>query len=251
MVHFLKRTTMGSVYEFKHYNNYQIILGEQTPEDLMKDSANADVFLYQTTPSIKYGTLSTEEMCRSVVPKSCLKVAFGYGYNHGFFPLVNHGNQWKTSLEVMVMAERNPEELLVRYDLGHISFGCLERFHNCLTEQQRREVVEKQSADEAGAFFIPMSQHILAIYKSRQLFICENHPASEYFSALSRRVFETVNGNDPGPLEYSSNNESNLPCGMLVSPFVVRELGLDYDPEPLAHEYFKGHLKQLIKDMTK
>lgn len=249
VVHFLKQTPMVEHYEFRHYNNYQIILGEQTPEDLMRDARTAEVFLYQTTPAIKYGMLSTEEMCASVVPKSCRKIAFGYGFNHGFFPLVHHGN-WKTSLEVLVMAKEHPTELLQRYDLGHINFGCSERYNFCYFEQQRREQGENEAAHVAEAVFVPMSDHINAVYKTKQLFICENHPASEYFSALARRIYHVVHGYDIGELPYSTNNDCNLPCGMLVSPYVVKEIGLSYDPEPGAHEYFRGHLEKLIRDVS-
>lgn len=247
VVHFLKQSSISSLYDFHHYNNYQILLGEQSPEDLMSDSKRADVFFYQTTPALKYGMLSTEEMVQSVVPSSSLKLAFGYGFNHGFFPLVHHG-QWQTGETVKLRAQTEPEKLLFDYDQGHVNFDCRGRFESCLQEQIRREVAEKASADSVGAVFIPMSDVIQSLHQTTQLFLCENHPSSGYLAALASRVITALT-NEPVTLSHATNNEANLPCGLLISPCVVRELELQYEPEIGAHAFFRGYLSRLIDSL--
>ena len=244
-VHFLRKTAVAADYEFKHYNNYQIILGEQSPDDLAKDVLKADVFFYQTTPALKYGMLSTEEMC-NVVPERCLKIAFGYGVNFGLFPLVHHG-QWQTGDVVKRQAKECPSQLMSLYDQGLVHFDHLVRFEACVAEMRAREERERV----AGGYhhYVPMADHIAARYRHERLFISENHPASAYFAELARRVAGVVLGQpDHPPIPYTDYNEANLPCGILVHRSTVKELDLQYGPDDGADAFYRGYLTRLIVD---
>lgn len=178
-VHFLRKSPLAESFEFSHYNNYAIILKEQSAEDMLHEASHADVFLYQPTPAIQYCELSTEVIVEEVVPRDSLKLSFGYGFNHGFFPLVHHG-QWQAGEEIKRLAREVPAELLSRYDDGVLNFDCQQRFISCLAEQRRRE--EKDKDD------IPMADWILENYRRQQSFLCENHPASAYLARVAHRV---------------------------------------------------------------
>lgn len=238
LVWFLKKSRMRDGWVFKHFNNFQILLGEQTPEDLMDAVSHADIFVYQETPALKYGMLSTEEMCVSTVPKDCRKISFGTGFNDGVFPCLHHGS-WRTSKEVIALAKSDPTALLAAYDANTLNFDCARRFIACLDEQRRRE----ETVD------IRMADFVLSEYRNAQLFICENHPASAYFSELARRFLKHVEPAWEESIPYDTPNDANLPCGLLVAPQVVCELGLNYGPEPRAVEFFRGKIEELIASM--
>lgn len=238
VIHFLRKSPLAETFEFRHYNNYQLILKEQSSVDLFRDAACADVFFHQPTPAIQYCELSTEDMIDQVVPKAALKLSFGYGFNHGFFPLVHHG-QWQTGEEVRRLAREVPAELLSRYDHDDLSFACQERFLACLSEQRRRE--ERDHDD------ILMCDWIAANYRKHQLFLCENHPASAYLAEVASKVSWAITGQRL-EMPFTTNNDANLPCGLLVHPAVVRELRLGYSAEPGAVKFFRDYLVRLIVD---
>lgn len=238
VVHFLKQSPLAESFEFKHYNNYALILKEQSAEDLFADSRRADVFFYQPTPAIQYCDRSTEDIIANLVPSSALKLSFGYGFNHGFFPLVHHG-QWQAGDEIKQLAKEAPVELLSRYDEGALNFDCQQRFISCLAEQRRRE--EKDKDD------IQMADWILEFYKRGQLFLCENHPASAYLAAVAQRVAWAIS-KELIPMSYDTPNDAHLPCGLLIHPAVVRELSLEYPAEEGAVQFFRDYLVRLIAD---
>lgn len=235
-VHFLRKSPLAESFEFSHYNNYAIILKEQSAEDMLKEASRADVFLYQPTPAIQYCELSTEVIVEEVVPRDSLKLSFGYGFNHGFFPLVHHG-QWQAGEEIKRLARETSAELLSRYDEEALNFDCQQRFAACLAEQRRRE--EKDKDD------IPMAGWIEANHRQVQLFLCENHPASAYLSEVAKQVAFRIAGY-PVEMPFAFNNDANLPCGLLVHPAVVRELSLEYPAEEGAVQFFRDYLLRLI-----
>lgn len=237
LIHFLKQSRLAERYEFSHYNNYQIILREQSPEALLRDAARADIFIYQETPAIKYFDRSTEQMISNVVPKDALKLSFGYGFNHGFFPICHHG-QWQTGRQVLKLAKEDPFTLLAGYDYGTLHFDCALRFVACLAEQMLRE----KTCD------VKMADFILSHFRKEQLFICENHPASAYFSQLASRFLRAIDPVLDEPLPYATTNDANLPCGMLVHQAVVNELALEYQAEAGAHKYFGEFLNRFVNE---
>ena len=236
LVYFLRKSVMADYYEFVHYDNFRIILGEQSPADLNKDAARCQVFIYQPTPALKYGSLSTEEMCTNVVPLDAFKVSFAYGFNHGFYPLVHHGS-WRTSRQVLNLVKACPQELLEAYDQDRLEFDCFNRMIECLNEQRERET----------AMDVKMADWVLENFKRQQLFICENHPASAYFAELAGRVLKHLEPAWQQELPFASENDAGLPCGMLVAPQVTKELELDYPAQPGAKAYFRKKLQELIK----
>lgn len=242
VLHFLKQSKLAGHCEFKHYNNFQIILREQSAADLFEDSAQADIFVFQPTPAIQYCELSTEQMIESVVPNGALKISVGYGFNHGLFPIVHHG-QWQTGRQVLQLAKDDPATLRIAYDHGTLKFDCALRFIACLNEQARRE----------KAIDIKMSDFILAEFQKQKLFICENHPASAYLAELARRVLRFIEIEmglrlEPETVTHTGDNDANLPCGMLVSPYAVSELDLQYPAEQGAHKYFGEFIERLITE---
>lgn len=234
LIFFLKKSKLAEHYEFRHYDNFRIILKEQSADDLFKDAAKADIFVYQPTPAIQYCELSTERMLSELVPSSALKLSFSYAFNHGFYPLVLHG-QWQTSKAVLDLALLDPDGLLPAYDAGKLNFDCAGRFFDCLAEQRRRE----ETMD------VKMWDFILSEYRRQQLFLCENHPASAYFSELARRFLMRIEPSWSESIPFEGPNDASLPGGLLVSPQVVGELGLGYAPEPGAHEFFRGKIQEL------
>lgn len=231
---FLQKSKMVEHYEFRHYDNFRIILREQSADDMMKDAAKCDLFIYQPTPAIQYCELSTEQMLADVVPAGAQRLSYGYGFNHGFYPIVLHG-QWQTSRQVLDLAARDPAALLTAYDAGQLHFNCAGRFLDCLVEQRRRE----ESMD------VVMWDFILSEYRHVQLFIGENHPASAYFAELARRFLLKIEPAWAESLPYATANDINLPCGLLVAPQAVCELGLFYEPEAGAQAFFRGKLEEL------
>lgn len=49
-------------------------------------------------------------------------------------------------------------------------------------------------------------------------------------------------------MPFSTPNDANLPCGLLVHPAVVRELSLEYPAEEGAVQFFRDYLARLIAD---
>lgn len=241
LFHFLRQTKLAEHYEFKSYTNFRIILKEESAEELMRDVAKADIFVHQPTSAIQHCELSSEDMIARVIPKGCLPVSFAYAFNHGFFPIVHHG-QWQTGRQVLDLAASCPEALWRMYEQETISFDCALRFISCLREQMNRE----------KAMSVKMGDFILNTFQKEQLFICENHPASAYFAEEARRILryiEMETGTSyASEIAYSGFNEAKMPGGMLVSPAAVKELALEYPAEQGAHKYFGEFVERLIKE---
>lgn len=238
--YFLSKTSFIERFEIRLHENYRIILNETSPDALMADAANCDVFLYQPMSAQKHGMLSTEEMIANVVPKSAMKLAWSYQFNHGFFPICKYGS-WHTGNEVMYMAQNSIESkhLVSLYESDVLSFDCARRFAECLAEQARRE----ETCD------IKLVSWILQNFQTKHLFTMVNHPASELFVEIVRRILKAVDI-PCGEIPILSANESCLPGYHAVHPAVVRELGLKY-PIPQSDGADANFYRVLIEELQR
>jgi hypothetical protein len=141
---------------------------------------------------------------------------------------------------MLKLAVHDPDALLPAYDAGKLNFDCVGRFLDCLVEQRRRE----EGID------IKMWDFILSEYRHSQLFICENHPASAYFSELARRFLRAIEPAWEESISFLTPNDACLPGGCLpggplIAPQAACELGLFYEPEAGAYDFFLGKIKEL------
>lgn len=232
----LKKTPLAETFDFVQHNNWQSILGEVNPEDLLRDAAKADVFLYQPSGPIKNLDISTEEITERIVPKSAVKLSYAYNFNSGFFPIVLHGG-WHTSHEVIEKATRGIDVVSL-YDEDRLFYDCARRFAENLAEQSRRE-------ETCELKFAP---YILQNFQREHLFLVCNHPTSTLFAHMARTVL-TAMGEDSGPIPIVHPNEANLPGWHPIHPAVIRELGLQYRiAEPEADHQWYRHLMKTIME---
>lgn len=252
IVHFLRKTSLAKDCRFVVYHNWQLIMGEQRPENLIQDAMDCDAFVYQPTPSVKHGVLSTEDMIEKVVPSKALKISFAYWYNHGFFPIIKHPAGWITGRAVETLARpwttcdhtrsayRN--QFFQAYNSGGMHFDCARRFAECLAEQSRRE----QSCD------VKLVPFILERFQEERLFLVENHPASPLLREGARQIADLLTSWSPPELMPSAHypeNDAAIPGGCYpIHPAAVDELGLkygagsDYDwYRAVLEEYFDSH----------
>lgn len=244
IVHFLKKTFLGhpdNKTEWAVYHNWMMLTKEQTPEDLERDAATCDLFLYQPTPEAKYERLSTEWMVDNIVPKAAQKISFAYWYNHGFFPIIQHPGGFITGREVIeAMDGKLPAyQIMARYNADRFNYDCPKRFLECLAEQAHRE----RNTD------VRLVPFILANCQKRRLFLLENHPASPLFveaaNQIIKQLFNVTRGHPDWDVSYA-DNEANLPGGMLpVHPAAARELGLEYGKGE-DYDIYAIHLQALI-----
>lgn len=234
--HFLKKTPMAQHYDFKLWNNWQIVLKEQDPAGLLEDAERADVFLYQPTDAM-YGALSTGVFCNEVVPKDCIKISYPYIFNTGFFPIVKSGKFW-TGDWWLHMAKESPENLVKLYDNGMMQpFDCARRFAENLAEQSRRE---------AGCT-IKLAPWILENFQTQHLFLLCNHPASALLIEAARRIL-VLAGYDDMEIPITHPNEAALPGWHALHPAVKRELGIQYDQEPGGDmEFYRALFAELAE----
>lgn len=229
ILHFLRKTQLAEHYDMVQYNNWQIILNEQSPDDLMRDAARADIFLFQPTDPLKHGMLSSAEMIDKVVPKSALKLSYAYSFNTGFFPIVKHG-QWWTSHYVIGAARLGDRTLISRFEVDDLPYDCARRFAENLAEQSRREAL-------CDLRFAPF---ILENFQKKHLFLMENHPTSELFVHMARTVLRAINPAWDQEIPFDGPNDANLPGWHFLHPAVKRELGIEYDaPGGDIHAYRK------------
>lgn len=240
--HFLKQTRLVEEYEFKLWNNWQIVLKEQDPAGLFEDARRADVFLYQPTDSL-YGALSTDAFCNEVVPKDCIKISYPYVFNSGFFPIVKHG-RWFTGADWITEAKAGATDLLEIYDrhtgnprAWHPSFDCARRFSENLAEQSRRE-------EDCTIRLVPW---MLQNFQTKHLFLLCNHPASALLVELAKRVMEIVAAPDDHIFTYDGPNDANLPGWHALHPAVKRELGITYDAPGGDMEFYRTLIKELAQ----
>lgn len=217
------------------WHNWQVILGEQDGEEMLRDVADCDFFLYQPTAALKNGRYSSEEVL-ALVPKSSKKISFAYQFNTGFFPIVHHGG-WHTGQEVIEKATRGLDVVRM-FDEDRLFYDCARRFAENLAEQSRRE-------ESCDLKFVP---YILNNFQRERLFLVCNHPTSVFFEHMARVVLREIGFLDHAiPIE--SPNETNLPGNHPVHLAVARELGLQYrEDDPKSDKHWYRHLMQKIQD---
>lgn len=232
LAHFLRKA--GFPYEIEVFRNYQIILREQTPEALHESASKCDLFIFQPTREEKHGPLSSEYYVEKVIPKTARTIAFPYLFNHGFFPLVAHGESFIGMDAMDAVYWRMPKaQLLALYDTGMVDFALWPRFLTCLAEQAKRE----QICDIALT-------HWIAANRNRELFINFNHPASELFAELAREVISIVNDAEAPPIPVGHPNEAGLPCDLPVSQYVIHEFDWQRPSDATAQEHYRKLLEQ-------
>lgn len=232
--HFLRKTPFIDEYDIVSYQNYRLILKEQSSDEMIRDAQRCDLFLYQPTGEI-YGILGTGEICRSVLKDGALRLSFSYVFNTGVFPIVFHGKWW-TGASVIEEAKRGTDITLL-YDTDALEYDCYDRFYDNLSEQNRRE----QVCD------IRLSNWMWDHYKTKHLFLLCNHPTSHVFVEMARQVLQAVRIPFSGEIPITHCNEANLPGFHSLHPAVKRELDLKYDvTDPGADsEFFRKLIVQL------
>lgn len=225
--HFLAKAAFP--YEIDVYQNYQIILKEQSPDALREAASQCDLFIYQPTREMKHGELSSEFYIEEVIPKLADTLAFPYIYNTGHFPLCGHGDGI-IGLEDLrdICRDCSKEMVLGLYGKGLLDFGLWPRFLACAQEQAKREAV----CD------VTMSDWMMD-NRDKRILLTFNHPTSITFAALARRVFLALNLPDPGEIPWTHWNECNLPCAVPVSPYVIETFKWREQPDPEAHAYYR------------
>lgn len=217
VAHFIRQVHPS--WDVRVHHNWQILMGETSEVDLMRDAADCDVFIYQPTDALKHGMLSTEEMVAQTVPRHARFISFAYQFNTGFFPIVKHGKWWTGDM-VMNMA-RNGYGLATPFDNDGLIYDCARRFAENLAEQEDRE---KNCT-------VKMVPWILENYQSKHLFLLCNHPASELFVGLAGKILFELGPEMCGRMTYNTPNDANLPGYHAVHKAVKRELGLMYEPD--------------------
>lgn len=224
---------MGFPYEITVYRNYQMILGEQRIEDLQRDAATADLFIFQPTND-KHGDSSSENMIE-LIPVGCKVISFAYVYNHGLHPLTEHGGRFVGS---EFMADDywllDLPQLLYLYDRGEIDFALWPRFLHCLAEQARRE----QDTD------IKITKWMFD-HRERRILLNVNHPTTLMFVEIAKQIMQFLDilpdwRDAPGL--YDDENRTGLPCTIPFSEYVRKEFHSYRDTDPEAHDFYRGLL---------
>lgn len=226
VAHFIRQAY--PTWDVQLFHNYQIILGEQTTDQLRESASKCDLLIFQPTSETKYGDMSAEYYAREVVPAKALKVSFGYMYSLGFFPLIGHGDavigtdDLRDTLQSLTL-----DQTLATYDRGDFDFRLWPRHLHCAAEQAKREV----HCD------VKMSEWMMENRRHR-LLLTFNHPASVLFAELTRRIMARVGLPLPN-LRWTGPNDCNLPCTVPVSRYVIEHYGWQMNEDPEAHKYYR------------
>lgn len=241
---FLKKTALAQEYNFTRINNWQLIMHEQDHEWAYEQLRRADILCYQPTTVMRCVDGTDVSDCWTLFDAyckpSCIKVSFSYNYNMGFFPILKvhesamgfvtgkalHGALWGDPNSPLL---DNPK--LNFYD-------CARRMLECLAEQSRREVEYKVDA--------PMADFILRNYRTKRLFLNQNHPASALYVGLAKRLLQAIKAKATGTfwesfevpdIEYQGDNDVGMNGVLPVHESVCRELGLEYAPDSDERQY--------------
>lgn len=238
LAHFLKR--MGSESEFRIFRNYQIILGEQSYEELCEAARAADVFIYQPTGP-QHEHCSTDHILFNVLPSRSRRISFGYCFNHGRFPLIRSGKGTiHGALEIGGWLTRLPlKECVAMYRSREMQFCLWERFLECLKEQAIRE----QTLD------VRMTGWMLENF-DRQLLLNVNHPSSPYFIKLAQRVWPLLEAKRYSPVQHWRTNEINLPCPVPRSDIEITTFRMNAGPDPAADAFYEELLIQAWREQN-
>lgn len=229
-------------WDIRVHRNYQLMLGETAVQPLLDDVADCDVFIFQPTVAFdgKGGhvpsTDDLEKSCRA----GAKRLSYAYLFNTGFFPICKSGRWWTGDKLVRWASElNNPKDLLVLWDCmsDKLWFDCARRFAENLAEQSRREI----------GCTIKMAPWILENFQTQHLFVLHNHPASALFVELAHRVLLLIDPALDGPMAFDHPNQANLPGYHGVHPAVVRELGLQYEPDRRGEdmEFYRALITEL------
>lgn len=224
---FLKRAHFP--YDIQTFKNYQLILGEQSHDDLREAAASCDLFIYHPTAEADHGDASSDFYVRSVIPKSANHIAIPYAYNTGCFPLLGHGGKtYHAALVNASLRGRPLDAVLGEYEAGVFDFQMRRRFFDDVAEMIRRE----------ETMAVKISDWIVTNSNLR-LFLNENHPSSVLFAELARRVFQVAVGHDCGTIPCDGENDANLPCTLPISQYAVKEFGWREKAHPAAHKDYR------------
>lgn len=248
MLHYLKKTAMAERFDFVIFQNYRLILLEESREAFFNAVAQANLILFQPTSDLecidKFVVPSTSELFAG---NGCRRISFPYSFNHGFFPLVKHG-EWHTSeylKERVALAKSKgvlgfaADALFKDFNADRLHYDCALRLVTCLAEQARRE-------EQCEIKLVPF---IIKNFKDRRLFLSENHPTSHLFIELAREVVNRTLGHIYWNfLDANGDNEIGLPGELPVHPKVIQELNLHYPATEKAHDFFRGWLEQMVNE---
>ena len=206
---------------------------EQDGAAMIKELPTADIFLYQ--PAGKMDPVpSTDDIVKFHLSERCSCVSFPYLYNHGFFPFLEAEGSFSAQLKYLLSTKvRN---VFLEYNGGIINFECGRRFIECLAEQSKRE----QLMD------VKMTDWILANYRKQKLFLSENHPTSATYVEITRRILVQLEIFEPKGMTWTDVNEVGMNGVMPLHDAVVKELGLEYQADPEAHNYYRYSLEKII-----
>ncbi len=243
VAHFLRKSSKAPDLDISVHRNFQLMLGEQSPADLLAAVSEADVFIYQPTDAFpaKDGTIvrSTDDMVAELFrgrPEHA--ISFAYQLNTGFFPIVKSGKWW-TGDEVLEIARGSVWfDVVTCYDRNMLNYDCARRFIENLAEQARREETTT----------IKMAPWILQNYRTKHMFLLHNHPASALLEELTHQIlFQFKSCLDR--VHYDGPNDANLPGYHAVHPAVIKELGLTYEPDRRGEDavYYRTLIEELAK----
>lgn len=225
---------LGFPYEIIVYRNYQMILGEQKWEDLIRDAKQAEIFIYQ--PVEKRHEKFSTDFVLDEIPGSVRRLSFAYVYNHGVHPLTEHGGKFPGAHRIDANYWQMPKgHVLALYDQGAFHFNLRARFLESLEEQARRE----QACDLKLTGWMRQNRH-------RRMLLNVNHPATNLFWELSVRVMDALGL--PKKIEKMPNLPENvvgLPCTLPLSKYVIDAYSMTRSPDPPAHHYYRNLLGQL------
>lgn len=223
--HFMRKARPDLIVE--SFQNYQIILGEQTVEALVASASKCNVFVYQPVDN-KHGHFSTDYFIRSIIPPTAKTVSFPYILSYGMFPLIGHGDGVIGMDDIKdILSSKSKAECLAQYDANEFDFRLWSRHLACAAEQARRE-------DDCD---VKMTKWMMN-YSDHRLLLTYNHPSSLTFVQLAARVMEAA-GLDWKEINHGGDNDVNLPCTEPVSRYVIDEFGWNVEPDASAHAHYR------------
>lgn len=133
---------------------------------------------------------------KKFLKEDCVKISFPYVYNSSFYTtywegasprwtlgtLVNCG--WRDIMK-LIMNNTSLEEILSLYDKGKIDFYFEERLNICMKYLKEKE----KDCD------IKVSNFIYDNYKTKRLFVTQNHITKYFITWISNRILEIININ--------------------------------------------------------
>lgn len=240
IAHFLRKA--GFPFQIQVFENFRLILKEQSTDDLNASARKCCLFIVQPTSEEKHGPLSSVYYTENVIPKSAFVVRIPSIHNHGQHPILPYGHGWLGLDEIKDTLTRfSLHEVLGAYDHGTFDFHLRERYKSCLEDQRRRE--KENGCNVVMADF--MDTH-----RNQRQMLTFNHPASLILSEMARQV-QSLTIHKDATIPFSGENECGLPCTAPVSDYVVREYGWSRASDPESKSYYRGLLGRLHEFVNK